>query len=566
MVGPDILLSIHRRLCEIKGTDNKAFGSICVFAIGDLYQLPPVCQPQVFELPTLQMDKFMGSLWDDFLVVELKDIMRQRDDVSFAEMLNRIRIGQATHDDIALLKTRLVFDNNLIYPRNALHVFATNKKVNSHNDMMMTELGCEIKNIKAKDKIPHLLSGYTPKDDERFTGGLPNILRIAIGARVMLTRNIDVTDGLVNGSIGIVVGFKECAEHVIEILVKFDSSRVGMKAREANSTFEGVVPIVRYEAKFTISKQSTQEIKRCQFPLRLAWAVTIHKVQGATVKELVVSFANRFTSGQAYVALSRATSLNVFFCLDFDPDKIIASKKVCQQMSFMLSKKKLLQEKERDTEDIFTFVLHNIRSLRRHMVDLRSDPIFENADVVILTETWLNELDRSSTYCLNGYTLIRCDRREVSKTRGGGVAAYVKSTCNFEFKENSLDGIDCLYLKNFGLGKYGVVNVVAIYKPPNVSDSTLFNLLNEIIIGRESDLTLIMGDFNIDICDESQNFTNALVEGYGFYQLVNNATHVSGSLLDHVYVYTKSVQAITCKNFPSYYSDHDILQIKMGLN
>ena len=110
MVGSNMLLEIHKRLQEIKGAPSDAtFGGISILAVGDLHQLPPVCQPHLFDMvsdPYARLHK-AGSLWrDEFVMVELDEIMRQKDDKTFAELLCRVRVSDHTESDIALLKSR----------------------------------------------------------------------------------------------------------------------------------------------------------------------------------------------------------------------------------------------------------------------------------------------------------------------------------------------------------------------------------------------------------------------------------------------------------------------------
>ena len=142
----------------------------------------------------------------------------------------------------------------------------------------------------------------------------------------MLTRNLDVTDGLVNGALGTVVAFVEYnppRSQPAAVLVEFDQERVGISTRQSTAfniaSFPKAIPITVIDAKFTISgKKAGMDITRQQFPLRLCWATTIHKVQGLTIKQIVVSMQGRMADGQVYVALSRVPSLSGLFLLDFD--------------------------------------------------------------------------------------------------------------------------------------------------------------------------------------------------------------------------------------------------------
>ena len=90
MVGSDMLLSIHKRLEEIKGIsgDSVTFGNVCILAVGDLYQLPPVKQSPIYAPVRDPVERLNGNLWkEEFILHELDQVMRQKDNVEFAELL-----------------------------------------------------------------------------------------------------------------------------------------------------------------------------------------------------------------------------------------------------------------------------------------------------------------------------------------------------------------------------------------------------------------------------------------------------------------------------------------------
>lgn len=151
------------------------------------------------------------------------------------------------------------------------------------------------------------------------TGGLDSVILAKENARMMLITNIDINDRLINGQMGTIT--KIVINHNTKlsvIYIKFDDSQAGIKAKEKCTeryARDGAVPIQPVLARIKVrpGKPSSPEIQRLQFPLTLAWACTVHKVQGLTLSDVVVSFdLNRqkhFNCGQIYVALSRATSL-----------------------------------------------------------------------------------------------------------------------------------------------------------------------------------------------------------------------------------------------------------------
>ena len=173
--------------------------------------------------------------------------------------------------------------------------------------------------------------------------GLHGTLKLAVGARVMLTANVDVSDGLVNGARGTVLEFvKNASNDVVKVLVSFDNPNVGRVAMRSNQSTEhnNAVPLKKHEITFLAKNKRGSEITRVQFPLTLAWATTIHKVQGLTLDKIVFDMqnGNKFNAGQAYVTFSRVKTLKGLHLLNFEPSAIKASTKVCNEMSRLSSK------------------------------------------------------------------------------------------------------------------------------------------------------------------------------------------------------------------------------------
>ena len=208
MVGSNTLLEINKRLQQIKGVmPDVTFGGVSVLAVGDLYQPPPIAQPALFDMMNDCYARLYGSgsLWvDEFKMIELDEVMRQRGDTQFIELLCRMRTAQCTSEDFDVLKSRIVKPDSPNYPNEALHVYRLNKDVDYRNDLMLNRLVSKDDQyfIEASDSIAgqtrHIdLSRLSNKRSD--TGGLHAVLKIAIGARVMLTTNVNVSDGLVNG-------------------------------------------------------------------------------------------------------------------------------------------------------------------------------------------------------------------------------------------------------------------------------------------------------------------------------------------------------------------------------
>ena len=156
----------------------------------------------------------------------------------------------------------------------------------------------------------------------------------------MVVRNMDVLDGLANGSTGQVIDFKySTCRRVTAVLVKFDNAKVGRNARQ-QSSFDmsgysaDIIPIVRVEVSFS-PNDNNLKVTRRQFPLRLSWACTIHRVQGATLPKIAISFERGLRSGQAYVALSRSKTLDGIYIKGFRENQIKVYQDVVVKMERM---------------------------------------------------------------------------------------------------------------------------------------------------------------------------------------------------------------------------------------
>ena len=178
--------------------------------VGDLFQLKPVFDKWIFENSQSGYDEFATNIWTEyFTLFELTEIMRQKDDKEFAQLLNRLREGNHSEDDISILKQRLlnVWPEQDNYPMNMAHLFTTNTSVDAHNNALYTLSKADKAQIKAVDIIVGDISDDLKKqmknkipDDPTKTMGLYSLVSVATAAKYDLTTNIDVTDGLTNGA------------------------------------------------------------------------------------------------------------------------------------------------------------------------------------------------------------------------------------------------------------------------------------------------------------------------------------------------------------------------------
>ena len=430
MVGNTSLLHIHQRLKEIFGCSSaKLFAGISVIAVGDLYQLPPIKKKAVFDNFKIEAHNLCHP-WSVFKMIELTEIMRQKNDKAFTELLNRIRTGSHTEDDIKLIQSRCIAPSDPHYPSDVLHIWAENAPVNEHNEAKLETIQKQLYILKAKDLYP---KNVKKQDIDKVlargrseTCGLDGEIHIKEGARVMLTRNINLQDRLINGQMGTVVKIDVNSNNEPNVLyVNFDDEKAGKTTINTSSNSfakqNNLVPIEPVLAKIKVrpGKASSPEIQRIQFPIALSWACTIHKVQGLTLEKVVISLnlkkQRSFNYGQIYVALSRATSLQGLYILgEIKSKHIKVNPKVNEEYERLRDSSLYFNTSSKDEhsdDSVLTISLLNIRSLRKHSEDIKFHSQLFSSDVLALTETQLspNDLDMEIKKNLEPFRTYRQD-------------------------------------------------------------------------------------------------------------------------------------------------------------
>lgn len=301
--------------------DGSLMAGVRVVFCGDFLQLPPVPPKRGDTTSPEAQFAFKSEAWARIAphVVVLRVSHRQREDGRFAALLAEVRLGRCPDDAESALRQRLgTRPGSGAPPVDAVILETVNVNAESHNARRLDALGRENGDADTLGEYTAVDAG--PKDlrdklDSQTT--LLPYLAVRRGAKVVLTRNLSVRDGLCNGTSGVVVGFANTSEKTRWPVVRFDTG--GMRASRQAHLVCTVEPVA-----VEISAASAAEggggsaagagvrAKRTQVPLRLAWAYTVHRAQGQTLRGHVsVSLTKRemFEYGHAYVALSRLTSL-----------------------------------------------------------------------------------------------------------------------------------------------------------------------------------------------------------------------------------------------------------------
>lgn len=281
---------------------NTPFGGVQIVCSFDVMQLPPIFNEGEEEYFFWETESWQKG---EFGVVQLDEVVRQKDD-EFVELLENIRFGREF--DEGLIKSRIgakLNSDTLIY------LYATNRQVDSLNKKKLVE-------IKSKSVVYNAIddgSEHNLKVLEKNCPA-PKKLELKVGAQVMLLKNLSVESGLCNGSIGKVV---ELAPW--EIKVKFGDNIVKIVQDEWAINEQVVV-----NGKMKLKKVAS----RLQLPLKLAWAISIHKSQSITLENAIMDLGNCFERGQVYVALSRVKGLNGLSIEKFNANRIEVNQKAVE--------------------------------------------------------------------------------------------------------------------------------------------------------------------------------------------------------------------------------------------
>ena len=354
MVEPSDLDWLDATVRGIRGVPDKAFGGIQLIFCGDFGQLPGICKgatlasacpirikPTTSKIPVsvdeCQSFAFQTACWRDacFAVAELTTVFRQSE-VAMVQVLTKIRRGQLddqVHGFIAACMRPLPEDE--IKPT---VLYARNRDVDAENAANLSALPGKSEVFEAVDSVipdedsPPWAREQLERDCFFASPLVPRRVTLRVGAQVMLTKNVDTgpgcpvapADRLVNGSRGVVKRFAGREEAEAQLSAELsrcgdEGGRAALRAQleAVRAMAAGAFPEVQFcngrtricgPEAFERTVYMTGVCRRAQVPLRLAWALTVHKCQGDTLDRVRVDLSGCFAPGQAYVALSRARS------------------------------------------------------------------------------------------------------------------------------------------------------------------------------------------------------------------------------------------------------------------
>jgi DNA-binding CsgD family transcriptional regulator len=312
-------------ICRTMKRNEKPFGGMQIIVCGDFFQLPPITRGEVLESEfAFKADSWLAS---KFTVCYLSEQHRQKDN-NYLSILNEIRSGNVRESTVDLLKSRLNKDIEQgkeftrLYTHN-IDVDAVNKR---HLDL-----------LDGKSRTYQMLSKGSSALAESLKKSClsPEVLELKIGARVMFTKNHP--EGIyVNGTLGVVDSFNSFDDPIVRV----------------NSGL--TIPVSSQSWK--IEEEGKVKAEISQLPLRLAWAITVHKSQGMSLDSMELDLSKSFVKGMGYVALSRVRSLNGMKLLGFNDMSLLVDDEILtmDEKFKVESANNVLELKKLSKEEVFS--------------------------------------------------------------------------------------------------------------------------------------------------------------------------------------------------------------------
>lgn len=346
--------------------NNLPFGGLQVVFTGDFFQLPPVVK-STDEYENKDVFAFTSNAWRKAkpVICYLTDQYRQEDN-KLLSILQAIRDGEIEEEHFEYLRD--AHDNK----HSDEHI-----KLYTHNENVDEINITEFKKIKGEEKIYHMIT----RGKAALVSSLKNnclaeeVLQLKIGAKVICIKNAQ-DKSYVNGSMGVVIGFSNDNAPIVELIN-------GKKVTILADTWQ-------------IEEDGKVKAEISQLPIKLAWAITVHKSQGMTIDKASIDLSRAFTSGQGYVALSRLRTLDGLHLVGFNPQALSISEVVKEEDNVLKQKSiqaEIALEKYTDKQlkDLHEVFITKSGGSVVELAENELDDIQEKTPSHIITEELLRE-------------------------------------------------------------------------------------------------------------------------------------------------------------------------------
>lgn len=395
MLRADVLDAIDYRMRSVRGNFSKSFGGVQVLMIGDLYQLPPIVKDHewtylkrfyhsahFFEAKALQLD--------GFVTVELEKIFRQSDD-TFISLLNNLRNNITTAADIELLNSYFKTSEEIKQEEGVITITTHNYRADDINGSEMSQLPSKsfFYEARVEGEFPESIYPIAAK------------MELKVGAQVMFVKNDTSGESkFFNGKLAKVIELDDTS-----VTVEMDTSKEHFVLRRYD--WENM----RYTVNSS-SRELDEEVigTFSQFPIKPAWAVTVHKSQGLTFDKAIIDVGTAFAPGQVYVALSRLRSLDglilrtrISASVISNDEKVVAfssQKMAAERLNEMLQEKQRFYVNEliKSTFDFFPLIKELAHKLRNNHEDEGLNDDSMKSTLKLIQESLNNETNNTNKF------------------------------------------------------------------------------------------------------------------------------------------------------------------------
>lgn len=544
MVGSAMLSRIDGILKQITDNHNSLFGEMHVILIGDIRQLPPVRATPIYSTAMYRLGDGQ-RLWRELQFYELTEVMRQ-ENRQFLTLLTKLGTGDLLSvEELSLLESRFISyeEANILHP-GAVRLFFDNKSVDLYNQKVLVLLADKTISL-ADDNI--IGCGTDQQKEEQFkeklyrrntcdTGNLPRQIIFAPGYPYKITLNIEVIDGLDNGAIGELKHVEQNSDGTIERAWILFPQKISVKARDKAAPIArklgyelNVTPIARRSATIPMNKNRTITANRTQFPLKEANALSVHSSQGASYDKIVYTYDRGHSQPLVYVALSRVTSpeglhliskdkKNIFYHGRSHNPKMDSIKNEFARLANkqLLTIDRLLLRKIEKGD--LTFMTFNCQSLKAHKKDITLGKVIKNVDVILLSETWMNN---DEVISIDNFRCIQQFARPNSRAAGVAIFQSTQShACltpgtqiresNAAFQMNCTDAVGDLCAAEYTMPNGNEVIFISVYISPRKKITEITDFIHRVLVTYTKEVLRILkknyhkypmviaGDFNVN--------------------------------------------------------------------
>ena len=567
MVKADMLYQLCLRLQEIKERPQVPFGGVCLMCFGDIMQLRPVMGTYPFQRPRgeqFQVMHDLASRWHMFTVINLEENHRQGEDKEYADLLNRMRTDSLTKKDLDTLQGRVRKIGHPVYKDIALYIVCTKKTAHNINTKYLKRQPGEEIILKATH-VHALQKQYKPKIDnigEVGKTGFADELNLKVGCRVMLIQNIEVADCLTNGQLGTLTGTVKAENGKIKMLiVDFKNMNVGKMWREQHPQIAAKYPkgtgIEMVSMTYSLTDKSAANITVIQYPLKLAYAVTAHKIQGQSIPKplkVALDICGTFQAAQAYVMFSRVEDISQVVIMDrFSENNIKTDHQALEEMEKMNNRS--LNNNPTPWMKIdrtIRIAALNIMNLRNNLEDVSQDPTIRRAHIINLSETWVRSQEDEKDLQIEGY-----QASFNSAGPGKGIVTFYNPKV---FTQQSITH-HRLTSAQITMFQSHQVDVIHVYRSQQQLIGPIIETIQTVL--NPAKTTVVCGDFNICLKKYPNNQLIQHLTTHGMTQLNQDATHIAGGHIDHMYISKKDEDNAELERYSPYYSDHDALLLSV---